>query len=271
MTSTEQRAEGEFQDAVVASGPGPGRQRWWLEIPLAIAFYASYAQIRDWHGSATVHAARVTARHHGYDVLRVEKWIGLDLEKGAQTLFLHARPLVVAMNVFYGTAHFLVTIGVFLWLLFRGAPTVYRHARNVLTLGTAIGLVIFALYPTMPPRLMPAGIRTIDTMDAVGSLWSYNHGVLEHISDPYAAMPSLHILWSSWVAYVVWTGLTRAGAGRRRWLPWLYPVLTGLVIVVTGTHWVLDLLGGAVVFVLAVLAARGIDRLTARRSAARTR
>jgi membrane-associated phospholipid phosphatase len=95
--------------------------------------------------------------------------------------------------------------------------------------------------------------------------------VLEHISDPYAAMPSLHIMWASWVAYVGWLTLTRRGAGRWRWLPWLYPVFTGLVVIVTGTHWVLDLFGGAIVFALAVTAAKGVDRLSARRWAGRTR
>jgi len=262
----------EVVDAVVASGPGPGRQRWWLEIPLAVAFYFAYAQIRDWHGSATVHAARVTARHHGFDVLRLERWLHVDWEKGAQAVFVpNVRPLVVAMNVFYGTAHFLVTVGIFLWLLFRAAPPVYRHARNVLMLATAIALGCFALYPTMPPRLMPEAIKTQDTMDTVGSLWSYNHGVLEHISDPYAAMPSLHIAWASWVAYVLWLMLTRRGVGRLRWLTWLYPVFTSLVVVVTGTHWVLDLFGGAVVFAVAVAAAKGIDQLIQRRAAARIR
>jgi membrane-associated phospholipid phosphatase len=270
VTTVEQRVGDEFHDAVIASGHGPGRQRWWLEIPLAIAFYAAYAQIRDWHGSATVHAARVTARHHGYDVLRLERWLHLDLEKGAQPLFLHVRPVVVVMNVFYGSAHFVLTVGVFLWLLFRGSPAIYRRARNVLAIGTAIGLVFFALYPTMPPRLMPAGIKTQDTMDTVGSLWSYNHGVLEHISDPYAAMPSLHIVWASFVGYVFWLLLSaRPGAGRLRWLPWLYPVVTGLVVVVTGTHWVLDLAGGAVVFAIAVFLARQLDRWTSERAAKR--
>lgn len=264
--------EDDVTEAVVASGPEPRRQRWWLEIPLAVGFYLAYAQIRDWHGSATVHSARVAARHHGFDVLRFERWLHIDWEKGAQAVFIpNVRPLVVAMNVFYGTAHFLVTVGVFLWLLFRAAPPVYRHARNVLMLGTAIGLACFALYPTMPPRLMPLSMKTQDTMDTVGSLWSYNHGVLEHISDPYAAMPSLHIVWSSWVAYVLWLFLTRRGASRARWLAWLYPLFTSLVVVVTGTHWVLDLAGGAAVFVLAVAAAKGLDELIASRSAVRTR
>jgi len=55
MTDLEQRTGDAFHDAVVASGPGPGRQKWWLEIPLAVAFYILYAQIRDWHGGGAVH------------------------------------------------------------------------------------------------------------------------------------------------------------------------------------------------------------------------
>ena len=265
LESVERRTGDEFADAVEASGVGPRRQRWWLEIPLAVAFYMAYAQIRDWHGTATVHA-RGVARRHGYDLLHLEQWLHINIEHSLQHAFIyHVRPLVVGMNVYYGTLHFIFTLSVFLVLLFRGAPSIYRHCRNVLMIGTAIGLVCFALYPAMPPRLMPPGIKTQDTMDTVGSLWSYNHGVLEHIADPFAPMPSLHIVWSSWVAYVIWMHVRRSPRRVVRLLPWLYPVVTGLVVVVTGTHWVIDLFGGAIVFGLAVLAARAVDRLIAAR------
>src|SRR5206468_3554106 len=66
MTDLEQRTGDAFHDAVVASGPGPGKQKWWLEIPLAIAFYIAYARIRDWHGGGAAHQ-RGLARRHGYD------------------------------------------------------------------------------------------------------------------------------------------------------------------------------------------------------------
>ena len=255
----------EFADAVVASGPGPGRQRWWLEIPLAVAFYLTYAQIRDWHGSATAHSTKL-ARRHGFDLLHLERWLHIDVEHAVQHAFIyHLRPVVVAMNVYYGTLHFVATLGVFLWLLFRAAPHVYRHARNVLMAGTAIGLVCFALFPAMPPRLMPPGIKTQDTMDTVGGLWSYNHGVLEHISDPFAPMPSLHLVWSSWVAYVLWMRTRHSSRWWVRWSPWLYPIVTGLVVIVTGTHWVIDLFGGVAVFALAAALASAFDRWLARR------
>ena len=279
MTSLEERTGDAFSEAVQASGPGPGRQRWWLEIPLAVVFYLTYAQIRDWHGSGATHD-RGIARRHGFDLLHLERWLHFDVEHVVQNAFIyHLRPVVVGMNVYYGTLHFVATLGVFLFLLFRGAPAAYRHCRNVLMTGTGIGLACFALYPALPPRLMPHGIKTQDTMDTVGSLWSYNHGVLEHISDPFAPMPSLHIVWSSWVAYVLWMQLRRSPSRVVRLLPWLYPAFTGLVVIVTGTHWVIDLFGGALVFAVAVAVARGIDRLVAARrmrvsagdAAARTR
>lgn len=247
-------------DAVVASGPGPGRQRWWLELPLAVAFYAAYAWIRDLHGSATMHAVRL-ARQHGYDILHAEQVLHLDVEKGLQSIVMHARPFVVAMNVFYGTCHFLITVGVFTWLLVRGSPQVYRRARNVLAIATGIALVGFALYPTMPPRLMPPGVKTIDTLAVVGGLWSYNNGVLEHISDPYAAMPSLHLAWACWVAYALTLRLQHK---QWRWVFWIYPAFTAFVIVAAGTHWVLDLVGGLIVFGFSVYAARRLDRLSLR-------
>ena len=254
------RGEHAVVDAVVASGPGPGRQRWWLELPFAVVFYWCYAMVRDLHGSATTHAVRL-ARQHGYDVLHVERALGLDVEHGVQAIVMHVRPLVVMMNVFYGSLHFLLTTGVFLWLLFRGSPQVYRRARNVLAIGTAIALVGFAVFPTMPPRLMPPGVKTIDTLAVVGGLWSYNNGVLEHISDPFAAMPSLHVMWAAWVAYALTLTMQHS---RRRWAFWAYPAVTSFVIVAAGTHWVLDLAGGAVVFALAVAAAKQVDRWSIR-------
>jgi hypothetical protein len=240
------------------------RQRWWLELPLAVLFYYVYSRIRDLHGDATEHSQHV-ARSHGLDILHVEKVLHIDVEHGVQHIVLPARDLVIAMDVFYGTAHFILTCLVFLWLLFRGTPQRFRHGRNVLAIGTAIGLVVFAFYPTMPPRLMPPGIKTIDTASTIGGLWSYNHGVLEHITDPYAAMPSLHIVWSSWVAYVLWRG--RSATSRWRKLFWLYPIVTGFTIIATGVHWTLDLAGGAVVFAMAVAATHALERFHERRAA----
>ena len=153
---------------------------------------------------------------------------------------------------------------VFVGLLLFGRPEVFRRCRNVLAIGTAIGLVVFAFYPTMPPRLMPPPVKTVDTASVIGGLWNYNHGGLEHIADPYAAMPSLHIVWSGWVAYVFFSSFGLSS--KWRYLFWLYPVFTGFTIIATGVHWSLDLVGGAIVLAISIYLAKAIERWLGRRS-----
>jgi len=77
------------------------------------------------------------------------------------------------------------------------------------------------------------------------------------ISNQYAAMPSLHIGWSTWCAIAVWPLL------RRRWLKalvLLYPAATLFCIVVTGNHFWLDGAGGLVVFGVGSLIGWGLHR-----------
>ena len=65
----------------------------------------------------------------------------------------------------------------------------------------------------------------------------------EGFSNIYAAMPSLHIGWSSWCAFALVPVL------RRRWLKGVagvYPFVTLFAIAVTANHWILDGVGGLV-------------------------
>jgi len=62
-------------------------------------------------------------------------------------------------------------------------------------------------------------------------------------------MPSLHVGWALWCAWVVFT-LT-----RRRWVriaAIAYPIGTTLVVVATANHYVLDAVAGVLVMLLAI-------------------
>jgi len=242
------------------------RPRWWIELLLVSAFYWLYARIRDLHGlHATDPGPTRHAFRNGRAVLHLEQWLHLDVERDAQQAVLHLHGLLRAGNVFYGSAHFGVTLLVFLWLLFGNPPARFYYWRNVLAVGTLLALVGFALYPTMPPRLFPATYGYIDTLHSVGGLWSYNAGVLEHISDPYAAMPSLHVVWASWCSAVLWCRL----GPRVRPLLVLYPLATCGVVLVSANHWVLDLVAGLAIFLFAwaiVAALRGVGSREAARA-----
>src|SRR5204863_1405522 len=110
---------------------------------------------------------------------------------------------------------------------------------------TALALVGFAFYPLMPPRLLPHHYGFIDSLDEIGSLWTFDSGTMQKLSNQYAAMPSLHFAWSTWSVFVLWPMM------RRWWskaLVAIYPVATLFAIVVTANHYVLDPAGGVVVF-----------------------
>ncbi|MDQ6637833.1 MAG: phosphatase PAP2 family protein [Candidatus Dormibacteraeota bacterium] len=217
--------------------------RWYVQVSLVVIYYWLYAEARDWHGSiADDPDSFLTARDDGLAVLDIERWLHIDVELGWQHALLQVHWLVKGLDAFYGSAHFLVTALVLAYLLLRGKPAVYRYWRNVLALATGVALACFALFPTLPPRLLPSPYGYVDTLHVVGGLWSYNSGVLEHISDPYAALPSLHIVWAGWCALVLWRLL------RGHWTRWLavgYPFLTAFAVIVTGNHWILDLVAGA--------------------------
>ncbi|MGV9241796.1 phosphatase PAP2 family protein, partial [Streptomyces nigra] len=101
----------------------------------------------------------------------------------------------------------------------------------------------FWLYPLAPPRLMP-GLGVVDTVNGPQDFTQPDYGTLTELTNQYAAMPSLHFGWSLWCGVVV------AVLAPRWWikaLGLLHPLLTATAIVVTGNHWVLDAVGGALV------------------------
>ena len=64
---------------------------------------------------------------------------------------------------------------------------------------------------------------------------------MKNVSNQYAAMPSMHIGWSTWCAVAMWPLL------RRRWqrvAVFLYPLATLFCIIVTANHFWLDGAGG---------------------------
>jgi membrane-associated phospholipid phosphatase len=83
-------------------------------------------------------------------------------------------------------------------------------------------------------------------------------------TNQYAAMPSLHFGWSLWCAVQLW------GLPSRAWrVPAVvYPVLQVLVVLATGNHFLLDVVGGAAVVVLAYLAVGLASRAWRGRAAA---
>jgi membrane-associated phospholipid phosphatase len=228
---------------------------WWREIVLVLYLYVAYEVVRD-----LVQPSGSRALGDAREVLAIEEWARINVELPVQRAALHYLPLVDLADAFYGTVYALSTVLALVWV-YRSAPQSYRLWRNALACTTALGLLGFYLFPLAPPRLLDrlsggSGFGFVDTVATLPGPWSASSPLLAGVSNPYAAMPSLHCAWALWTACAVWALHPRAGA---RWAVWLLPAATVVVVVVTGNHFILDVMAGALASGLGIFAAWLID------------
>ncbi len=229
------------------------RLRWWREILIIGLFYGVYTLIRNQFGSDLGAEVKARATENAYDVIAIERALHLFGEKGIQDAFIEWDLFIRFWNIFYGTCHFVVTIGVMIFL-FRRHPVRYGVQRTILAVTTGSALIGFALYPLMPPRLLndcsafgacDLKYSYVDTLVDPGGLWSFNSTTMLEISNQYAAMPSLHIAWA------VWCTVAAVPVMKRTWtrvLMIVYPWLTLFAVMVTANHYWLDAVGGLMAF-----------------------
>jgi len=194
----------------------------------------------------------VVARGRAADILHLEQVMHLDVESWLNQALTPITPVAVSMSFWYATLHYLVTPAVLAFLYVRHRAD-YPRARNAIVLGSAIGLVCYLLIPTAPPRLMP-GAGYLDALARTADVgwWGGDASApagLGHITNELAAMPSLHVGWTVWVAWAVWRRTNLVG----RILACAYVVGTTFVVVATGNHWILDAVAGAAVVTVGIV------------------
>ncbi|RNI19631.1 bifunctional phosphatase PAP2/O-acyltransferase family protein [Flexivirga caeni] len=217
------------------------------ELGLAALLLAAYLGVDTIRGAGRAAAAR----SHGEHVLRLEQWLHIDIEHGLNAWLATHPGLMTAANYEYATTYvisaILLLVGTYLW-----SPRLYRQARNSFIVLNLLAFACFALLPMTPPRMLPGFIDTVATGRTVGSWGS----PMVADANQLAAMPSLHMAWALWVSVML------ARTSRRRWLQVLSAVhvlVTLYVVLATANHYVLDVLGAAVVVAAAVVATERWD------------
>jgi hypothetical protein len=230
-----------------------------VQGPLAYGFYEGFEWVRSQLEGSThdalanafqvIDAERVI---HLFHEARVEHWV-LPCAPACHvaTTPVVQRAAIRFWNVYYGFMHFAVPGVTLVYLYFR-FPERYRLWRNTAAFMLLLSLIGFWLYPVLPPRLLPAHYGFFDAAHygGIGPIGKAEAGPL---ANAYAAMPSLHIGWSSWCAFALVPVL------KRRWtkaLLVLYPIATLFAVVVTANHYILDGAGGLATLGLAYLLAR---------------
>jgi len=221
------------------------RQRWVARVaPFARELAIVLVLYALWRIVGTISVLKVNgAIHAGQRVWDLERALHLPNEHGLQHLFLKSSPLIQACNVFYATVH-IPSMGVFLvWLWFRHREH-YPPVRNVVALTTLWCLAI-QLIPVAPPRLVPA-LHIADTPAMFGQTVYPAFGK----SGPaqLSAMPSVHVAWAAIIGVTIVVVTT----ARWRWVALAHPIVTMVVVVVTGNHYWLDGVVGVIIAALAL-------------------
>ncbi len=213
--------------------------------------YQGYQVVRGLTDSGAINAY-VNAHH----VMNLEQSVGAFFEPGfQQTLIQHTPWLIDFANFMYLNSHFVITTGFLAWLyLFRNEH--FYFVRNMFLVAMGLALVGYMLYPTAPPRFFPS-VGFTDTIASFTGV-AQDSKTASLLLNQYAAVPSMHIAFSLMVAVPAAT-LSRRTISKAIWS--LYPLLVLFVIIATGNHYWLDAVAGAIVAVVAGLAALQLARL----------
>lgn len=196
---------------------------------------------------------------------------GFFVEPAWQLFFLQTRHIfavtvswmVVArvFNAVYVLGHVFFTLGVALWVY------IYRRRwfgmmRNVVILVNLFALAIYENFPVAPPRLTTGlvfdhhAFTFRDTLfgivDSSGRVIGTQVGYNE-----FSAMPSVHMAWA------VVAGAALLILAKPWWakaIGLIYPACMLIAVVVTGNHYLLDVVAGIIVVVMAYGAAVLLDR-----------
>jgi hypothetical protein len=227
-------------------------QGWFDALRQLVLFGGAYYAYRIVRGFADGQTA--IAFEHARTLVHAERSVGLFFEPGLQNLLLGQTWIRDGANFLYVNSHFIITTTFLLWLYLARNHAFY-YVRNMFMIAMGLALVMYAVYPTAPPRLLPEWGFTDTVADAVGPAAENTAAVLYN---PYAAVPSMHVAFALMIAIPAMK-LVTSRALRFAWS--LYPALVTFVVVVTANHFWLDAaLGAAVAGVAAVTAHAALAR-----------
>lgn len=228
--------------------------RLWQEVVLLTVGFGIYSIIQK---DVPLHPTAAFDR--GRTLLNLERSWHIDLLHPLNHALPKIHWLAVIADYYYVALHFMVPVIVLLWLIFRHIER-YRAERRAFVFMALIGLAVFWFAPTAPPRLVP-GSGIIDTVSRFHTIGSYESGATKHAADQFASMPSLHLAFALWCAITIF----RVARHRTvRYCAFIYPVLTGIDVLATGNHYVLDLPAGAAALGLGYLLSWGCSRWAGR-------
>jgi membrane-associated phospholipid phosphatase len=184
---------------------------------------------------------------NGLHVIGIERHMHGLIELTLQRVVDGSEVLATLASWTYWNSEFTVLGLALLWVYLRRHEA-FKRFRNTVLLANAIGLVVYVVLPTAPPRMFP-DFGFDDTLANFGAL-NHGSGLVEFAANPYAAMPSVHAADALIVGLVLFA-VCRTRVAKAIWLLW--PAWVWFSVMATGNHFWLDVLAGAVVAAVAGL------------------
>jgi len=205
------------------------------QVVIWLGFYFSYLAVR---GVADRDPTKAFV--NGLNVIDFEQRTLHHLfEQTAQRVVDSSHILLTAAAWTYWNSELTVLCITLLFIYLRRHEWFSRF-RNTVLLANVLGLLGYVLMPTAPPWMYP-GLFT----DGV----NHSTGLVNAIANPYAAMPSLH------AADALIVGIFLFRACRHWWSKavWaLWPAWVWFCVMATANHYLLDVLAGILVALIAV-------------------
>ena len=206
-----------------------------LELSLIIGAYLVYLATRGLVFSDLDSKGLENARR----IVSAENSMGFFWEPGWQSWILaHARVLAEFFNWAYIWTYWpiIILVGLVLYLVNRRR---YYYYRTVVVINLVFALVVFMLFPVTSPFNLTAYF--VNTIQELGPSF-YGSSDMAGYYNTNAAMPSLHFSWT----IILGVLFLKSFKGWFKLLGIAYPVMTFFAITITGNHFILDAVAGAI-------------------------
>jgi membrane-associated phospholipid phosphatase len=233
--------------------------RGWGDLGRQLAIWLGFALVYQIVRGLVDRKPPQVAFAHGLSVVRFETRYTHRLYELTIQQFVDQRHLLEdAVTWTYWNSEFTVVGIAILWVYIRRNEVFYGF-RNSILLANVLGLFGYFFFPTAPPRML--GLGFVD---------SHHDGLVQLLSNPYAAMPSLHAADALIVAVILFRA-SRNWWSKALWAAW--PAWVWFAVIATGNHFWLDCLAGSLVALFAMAIVYGAPELGApeRRPAAARR
>jgi PAP2 superfamily protein len=213
-----------------------------LNIGLFMILFQLYKLVRK----TAITRGETVGFQHAVDLINLEKRLHLFFEPDLQRWILDRPEWVIrGLNYYYAGFMPLFYACCAIGLIF--GPVRFRFWRRVFFCSMLLALPWYLLYPLAPPRFMNTDFGYaydfIDTLKIWGPNYFSNSGLVS--ANQFAAMPSMHIGWSTIGALAVATCLPRIKGFPIGWvIGGFHITMMTLTVMATGNHYFLDEVGG---------------------------